>query len=180
MKRRLWQPGYKTISIIVFVFLTAFRGGAQDFFAGARGGASLDSAKGRFYEAEAFAGWKMPWCWNFYSDWTLRPYTDLSSGWITGRDADGFIATMGPGAELRFGSFPIFLEGGESPTLLSRYNFGRTDFGQRFQFTSHVSLEWDITKNFTMGFRFQHMSNAGLATPNPGLNIEMLSARLNF
>ncbi len=182
MKQRFWQPGFTTIRFTTsfLLFLSVFRAGAQDFFAGTRGGAALDSAVGRFYQAEAFAGWNMPWRWNFYSDWALRPGADISAGWITGRDADAFIGTLGPRAELHYGQFPVFLEGGASPTWMSRHVFGSTDFGERLQFTSHIGLEWDVAKNFAVGFRFQHMSNAGLAQPNPGLNIEMLSARFNF
>jgi lipid A 3-O-deacylase len=90
------------------------------------------------------------------------------------------VGTLGPIVELHYGKFPVMLEGGASPTWLSRYVFGSTDFGERFQFTSHIGLAWDVTKNFTVGFRLQHMSDAGLASPNPGLNIEMLSFRFNF
>ena len=182
MRRRFWRHGFKTINFTasLLLFLTAGRGSAQDFFAGVRGGGSFDSTQGQFYQTEAFAGWKIPWRWDFYSNWTLRPGLDTSAGWITGHDADGFVGTAGPFAELHFGKFPVVLEGGGSPTWLSHHVFGQTNFGEQFQFTSHIGLEWDVTKNFTVGCRFQHMSNAGLASPNPGVNFEMLSFRYNF
>lgn len=182
MRLCFWRHGFKTIGFTtsLLLFLAASRSGAQDFFAGARGGASLDASSGRFYQAEAFAGWKIPWRWNFCSHWSLQPCVDLSAGSITGKDENGFVGTLGPLAELRYGKCPVLLEGGASPTWLSRSTFGSENFGERFQFTSHIGLEWDVTKNFTIEARFQHMSNAGLATPNPGLNIEMLSFRFNF
>ena len=31
-----------------------------------------------------------------------------------------------------------------------------------------------------MGYRFQHMSNAGLASENPGLNLHMIEVRWAF
>jgi len=72
------------------------------------------------------------------------------------------------------------LEGGSSPTLLSRYRFEGMDFGERFQFTSHIGLIWYLTDRVSLGYRFQHMSNAGLASPNPGLNLEMLELSYHF
>lgn len=181
MKCRFAPRGFKIIILTasVLIFLAA-SGSAQDFFAGARGGASFDSTQGRFSQGEAFMGWKMPWRWNFYSNWTLRPGVDGSAGGITGHGADGFVGTAGPFAELHFGKFPVFLEGGADPTWLSHHIFGQTNFGEQFQFTSHIGLEWDVTKHFTVGCRLQHMSNAGLAEPNPGMNLEMLSFRYNF
>jgi lipid A 3-O-deacylase len=180
MKRGLSQTGFRILSITVFMLFVAFRGGAQDFYTGARGGAALETSRGRFYQAEAFAGWRIPWRWDFYSNWSLRPGLDLSAGGVTGKGEDGFVGTLGPLVELRYGKFPVVLEGGSSPTWLSRYTFGSEDFGEHFQFTSHIGLAWDVSRYFTLGLRFQHMSNAGLASPNPGLNIEMLSARFNF
>lgn len=182
MKQRFRQQSFtiRLLAVSFFLSLIAPGGEAQDFFAGVRGGTSIDTAQGRFYQAEAFAGWKMPWRWNFCSHWSLRPSVDLSAGGISAKAESGFVGTLGPSVELRYGKFPVVLEGGASPTWLSRYVFGPTDFGEPFQFTSHIGLEWDVTKNFTVGLRFQHMSNAGLANPNPGLNIGMLSARFNF
>ena len=37
-----------------------------------------------------------------------------------------------------------------------------------------------ITKHFTLGWRFQHMSNAGIYKANPGLNQQMLSTSYSF
>jgi len=54
------------------------------------------------------------------------------------------------------------------------------DFGERFQFTSHIGLIWYLTDRVSLGYRFQHMSNAGLASPNPGLNLEMLELSYHF
>jgi hypothetical protein len=41
-------------------------------------------------------------------------------------------------------------------------------------------LDWHITKDFTVGWRYQHMSNAGIYKHNPGLNLMMLSASYSF
>jgi hypothetical protein len=182
MRLCFWRHGFKTVTLIISccLILTISSGRAEDFYVGARGGASFDSPQGHFYQGEAFAGWEIPWHWNFYSKWCLRPVVDASAGGLTAFGASGFVGTSGPILELHYGNFPVFLEGGSSPTYLSQYVFGGIDLGERFQFTSHLSLQWDITKNFAVNARFQHMSDAGLTHTNPGLNIEMLCLRFNF
>jgi Lipid A 3-O-deacylase (PagL) len=78
------------------------------------------------------------------------------------------------------GKFPLSLEGGVSPTGLSRYDFGAKNFGTYFQFTSHLGLNWDILPRVRLSYRFQHMSNAGLSRHNPGLNLHMLGVSYLF
>jgi lipid A 3-O-deacylase len=154
---------------------------AQDVLTvGTRGGASFDSGQNRFWQTEAFADSDLPWKWNFCSDWRFQPRVDVSAGWLEGEHSDAFAGTVGPMVELRKGTFPLVLEGGSSPTILSRDRFGARNFGERFQFTSHIGLTWYITKQDSLGYRFQHMSNAGISQPNPGLNLQMLELSYRF
>lgn len=64
--------------------------------------------------------------------------------------------------------------------MLSRHDFGSKDFGELFQFTSHIGLNLDLWEHLRLGYRFQHMSNAGLSGHNPGLNLHMLSMSYLF
>ncbi|MGH7980922.1 MAG: acyloxyacyl hydrolase [Limisphaerales bacterium] len=153
---------------------------ALDFFAGVRGGAALEGSLRRFHQAEAFGGIELPCRWRFWSDWYLRPGADASAGWISDNNTSAFIGSMGPLVELGKGRFPLTLEGGVAPTLLNRHRFSSRNFGDNFQFTSHLGLNWKISRHFTVGARFQHMSNAGITHFNPGLNLEMLSLRFDF
>lgn len=155
--------------------------GAQDFLTlGARGGLSFNSSANRFQQGEAFADFDLPWHWNFCSDWRLQPKIDASAGWLDGEHLAAFVGTTGPRMELSYGKFPLALEGGSNPTILSRDHFGSVNFGDRFQFTSYIGMTWHITDHVSLGYRFQHMSNAGLASPNPGLNFEMLELSYHF
>ncbi|HTX20810.1 MAG TPA: acyloxyacyl hydrolase [Candidatus Aquilonibacter sp.] len=157
------------------------RGEAQDLqSAGVRGGISLNSHSYTFRQAEAFAEMNLPWRWDFHSDWYFQTRLDASAGWLGGKETDAFIGTIGPVLELGKEKFPLTLEAGFSPTVLSRHEFGIKDFGDWFQFTTHVGLNWDVTKHLRVGYRYQHMSNAGLAEPNPGLNLHMISVSWRF
>jgi hypothetical protein len=161
-------------------FAIICRAQSDDFLAGLRGGPASDAGIKRFEQVEAFGRWKLPWHWGIYSQCYLRPDLDISAGSLWNENGAGFVGTLGPVLEVHFGKFPVELEGGSSPTLLSRNNFGRLDFGDRFQFTSHIGIQWEITKRVTVGWRYQHMSDAGIAEPNPGLNLEMFSASYSF
>jgi lipid A 3-O-deacylase len=153
---------------------------AQDFQAGVRGGVGFSTSAENFRQAEAFADVNLPWRWDFYSDWRFQTKVDASVGWLGNNNNNGFIATAGPDVVLSKGKFPLTLEGGSSPTFLSRDKFGPKNFGDRFQFTSHIGVNWNITDHFTLGYRFQHMSNAGIANPNPGLNVQMIVFSYRF
>lgn len=164
-----------------WLMASVWRVPAQEFWTvGTRGGLSFNGNENRFQQVEAFADMNLPWKWDFYSDWRFQPRIDASAGWLEGEHADAFIGTAGPLVELRKGTFPLALEGGFSPTILSRDRFGSRDFGERFQFTSHIGLIWHVTEQISVGYRFQHMSNAGIANPNPGLNLQMLELSYSF
>jgi hypothetical protein len=174
------------LGVVLFFSTSLFvigewRVNAQDFLTvGARGGFSFNAGNHRFSQSEAFADFDLPWQWNFYSDWRLQPRMDVSAGYLGNETTSAFIGTAGPLLELRKGHIPLALEGGASPTVISRYRFGSTDFGEGFQFTSHIGLTWYSTDHLSVGCRFQHMSNAGLAKPNPGLNVGMLELSYHF
>ncbi|MGH7940567.1 MAG: acyloxyacyl hydrolase [Limisphaerales bacterium] len=153
-------------------------GRAQDFFAGARGGASLEGDS--FHQVEVFGGYNIPWRLNFYSNWFLRPGADASAGSISDDDTRAFVGAIGPFVELGKGAFPLTLEGGAAPTFLSRHRFASRNFGDNFEFTSHLDVNCRITRHITLGARFQHMSNAGITHINPGVNMEFLSLRYDF
>ncbi len=158
-------------------------GQAGDFSfesAGARFGAGASSSNRDFHQAEAFVDVNLPWHWDLGKKWNLETRLDLSAGWLGNNRDSAAVGTLGPVLALRREGFPIFLAGGSSPTLLSRSDFETKNFGEPFQFTSHIGLYWDITEHWRAGYRFQHMSNAGISTSNPGLNLHAVALSYRF
>lgn len=170
----------KTVAISFLLFLVAGRGEAQNFSAGVRGGFAFENDSHRFTQIEAFCADDLPWHWNFYSNFSLMPRLEASAGWLGNENTDAFVGTAGPSVELSKGKFPLTLIGGASPTILSCYRFGDVDFGDRVQFTDYIGLNWRIAEHFSANGRFQHMSNAGISSHNPGLNLLMFSASYRF
>jgi hypothetical protein len=105
---------------------------------------------------------------------------DSTGGWLHGHGDDAFVGSLGPSAVLRYQDFPLSLAGGTSPTFISRHEFGSTDLGCSFEFTTHTDLNWDIGSRLQLGYRYQHMSNAAISKHNPGLNLHMFGVSYRF
>jgi lipid A 3-O-deacylase len=169
--------------LIVTLLLAAAAGGAEDFrleSAGVRFGIPADPQGQGFQQGEAFVDWNLPWEWSLGPHWHAQSRADLSAGWL-GRDrADAAIMTLGPTLVVGYDRFPVTLEGGASLTGLSRDQFGSRTFSTLFQFTSHIGINWDFAAHLRAGYRFQHMSNAGIKEPNPGLNLHVLAVSYLF
>ena len=151
---------------------------AQDYLVGVRGGGTFEN--GNFQQAEAFGGVYLPWLFGSKSRFNFRLRVEASAGFLENRGDAGFVGTTGPVLEFRKGKFPVTLDAGVNLTALSRYNYESRNLGGWFQFTDHVGLNWHITQQFTVGWRFQHMSNAGIYKANPGLNQMMLTTSYSF
>lgn len=147
---------------------------------GARGGISANLSGVSFNQAELFANWNLPWAWDLGREWHLQSRLDFSAGWVGDRDSNAAIGTVGPTLVLGRQRLPVSFEAGVSPTLLSQYDFGSRNFGTYIQFTSHVGVNWDFAEHWRLGYRLQHMSNAGLGSHNRGLNMHLLALSYLF
>lgn len=147
--------------------------------AGLRVGASPTEPARDFHQAEAFLNWNLPWRRELGS-WFVQLRLDSSAGWLGDPNNDSFVAGVGPTVLLSDKETPLSLEGGLSPTLLTRWHFDSKNFGGPVQFTSHAGLNVDVTEHFRISYRFQHMSNAGIFERNPGLNLHMLAFSYRF
>ena len=147
---------------------------------GIRGGFSAKGSKLSFYQTEAFVDWNLPWRWEPAFGFRLRTKLDVSAGWMNGRGDHAFVGSLGPELSLGWKGFPLRLDMGTSPTILTRDEFGHTDVGTPFQFTTHAQLMLDLGKRITVGYRYQHMSNGNLSKSNPGVNMQMISFGYRF
>jgi hypothetical protein len=139
--------------------------------AGARFGFGATHAARGFRAGEAFLNCNLPFYWELGARSLLNIRVDFTAGWL-GRDGENAaMGGAGPTLVYQYKGIPLSLEGGSSSTLLSAHRFSALDLGGTFQFTTHLGLNWEITKRWRLGYRYQHTSNAGLFNHNPGLNI---------
>ncbi len=148
--------------------------------AGVRGGSSLVDGTSSFKEIVGFVNWNLPWRWDLGKEWRLQSRLDFSAGWLGNRSTDAAIGTVGPTLLLRRERLPLSFEAGTGPTLLSRHTFPASDVGSELQFSTFAGLNWDLAKHWSLGYRFDHISNGGLASPNPGLRMHLLSLSYRF
>ena len=151
---------------------------------GTRGAISASSYNDPFVQVEAFANWELPghrpWRLESASGWYVQSRLDFAAGWLRGRSEDGLIASLGPAFSFGKLKFPLSVEIGCSPTVLSRYRFGETDLGFPFQFTSHVGAMVELGARVSVSYRLQHMSDAGISRHNPGLDLHSIGLSYRF
>jgi len=148
--------------------------------AGARFGFAIDEGMKPFHQAESFLNCRLPWAWDFGRGFQVQSRVDFSLGWLGDSHDSAVIGSAGPSLVLTYKTLPLSLEGGVTPVLMSRDNYSARGLGSLFQVTSHVGLNVDVTRHIRLGYRLQHMSNCGIATPNPGLNLHFFGVSYAF
>lgn len=69
-----------------------------------------------------------------------------------------------------------YMEAGLGAHLLSKIRIGGRNLGSSLQFGTHAGLGFRFGHNeqFDLAWRIEHISNAGLRAPNPGINFSMV------
>jgi len=129
---------------------------------------------------EAFALYYLPWNWKLGSDWQLASVVEMNAGALHGGGDTAFVGSVGPGLTLLSPAKTLSLLAGINPTVISEDAIGDEDLGGPLQFTSHIGLSYTVQQRFSIGYRFQHMSNAGIYSSNPGVNMHMLEIGYHF
>jgi hypothetical protein len=133
-----------------------------------------------FLQAEIFLAHLLPLPIAQNAPLSFQIVFEGSAGVIGADSEEGLVAAAGPGLALGFWQDRLMVKAGVSPTFISRDRFGKEDLGGPVQFTSHVGLSAGVYRGLRVGYRFQHMSNAGLYDRNPGLNLHMLEVAWRF
>jgi len=113
---------------------------------------------------------------------TLDVGTRLTAmaGVLEGGGDTGLLGTLGLELVIGLGDSPFEVRTGGGATLMSRYKYGDEGLGGAFQFTSYVGLEYCFLETFSGFVRTQHMSNAGIYSENPAVNMVMIGLRYRF
>ena len=158
------------------------RAGRTSWETGLRAGASFNDEDESFNQYDVFAGYGLPWSWQWGQAVQVDTNFTVAAGVLDGGGDTGLAASAG--FEFVFGSAagrcPFELRAGSALTLLSDDEFGAEDFGGPVQFTHHISLYYWFLQQLSIVARFQHMSNGGIYDENPGLNMAMLALVYRF
>ena len=112
--------------------------------------------------------------WNGRRSWY---YWELSFGGWNGRHGTVYDAGLTPVFRLENPARSAYAEAAIGAHLLSDLDVGdHTELGTRFQFGDHIGagMRFGEGGRYDVGVRLQHLSNAGLRDPNPGVNFLLL------
>lgn len=170
------------LALVVLIFFNAIPAFAEDGSwntIGLRAGIGDSRNDESFSQYEGYATFSLPWRLVIESQWTFGTFIGLNAGVVT-CDGEAFVGSIGPGVYLMTPGKRFVLSAGIYPTYISEATFGDDDFGETFQFTSAVGVNYNFLRSMTIGYRFQHMSNAGISSENPGLNMHMIELGYRF
>lgn len=119
---------------------------------------------------EVVASWSTPWTFSLgESPFSGAVFIETGGGVIDGESETEGLLLARPG--LRFGreGSPLALVLASGPAVLTGHRFGDLDLGCDFQFASCIGFDCALGTDWVVGYRFQHLSNAGFDDRNPGI-----------
>jgi lipid A 3-O-deacylase len=121
--------------------------------------------------------------WFTDGDWYLTGYWEVSAGnWKSSSAGGKRIWDVGFTPVFRLqtkasSGFRPYVDGAVGAHLISDTHVNdNLDMGSSFEFGSHVGLGllFGDKSQFDLGYRYQHLSNADLKTPNPGIEFQQV------
>jgi|SRR5689334_1530325 lipid A 3-O-deacylase len=112
------------------------------------------------------------------STWQIAHYIDLSVGGWNGDHGTVYDLGLTPVFRFQHASRSPYFEAAIGFHVISNLEFkGNVDTSTRFQFGDHVGVGF-VHGRYDWSLRLQHLSNAGIENPNPGINF--LQIRLQY
>ena len=152
---------------------------------GVRGGANGQRVLGgaepeTFHQYEVVTTVGLPWSWYTEAGWGVSTRVMASLGFLTGSGDTALLTTVVPGIAIGRRDSLLGLDLGLGGSLLSRHEFGRHDFGGPFQVVFTVGLTIPVYKQFGLGYRLHHISDAGIYSNGLGVDVHMLELTYRF
>ena len=147
---------------------------------GARTGINDNRNEERFTKYEFFVNYTLPWVWRSQSGWILAPKIDLTAAALHAAGTTGFLGSLGPAVTATKQGGRLAVELGISPAYLGEDIYGNEDLSGHIQFLTHGGVTIRIIQNLSIGYEFQHISNADIQQPNPGLNMHNVQIAYSF
>ena len=106
---------------------------------------------------------------------------ELAVGAIATSQESRLFVSIGPVWHLPIANRATFFEFGISPTFIGGSSFNQRDLGGNFHFTSFAAVGASFGKRdeFSLSLRVQHISNGGLSSTNPGMDMIGINVAFN-
>jgi len=129
---------------------------------------------------EIFGTTKATYSQQISKNFAVKLNFETAIGLLTGEDQTASYVRFAPVLALDLAGSPISLTLSSGPTLISEHTFGNLELGGMLQFTSSLGVDVAINEAWTLGYRYNHTSNAHIYVPNPGFNMHSLSIAHKF
>ncbi|MGM0812977.1 acyloxyacyl hydrolase [Thioalkalivibrio sp.] len=172
----------RLLAVIVPLFMLAIPplAQAESGSFGLRGGSSVGDGGERFAATELFLRHPLPWGRRLAGGWRFTTQFEAGLAMLERGEDTASALSVGPVGVLKRDGSRWHFEIGVKPTLLSEDRFGARDLGGQFHFTSHAGIRYELRPRISLGYRLQHTSNAGISSPNPGLDLQLLTLDLAY
>lgn len=130
-----------------------------------------------FHIQEVVAFHTLPWDWKWKDGWYLNTLWEIHFGLLSAAGEDRVLFSTGPALVLETPWKRVSFVFGVRPGFLEDHVFGKENVGGALQFTEELGVDLAILGGLSVGYRFQHLSNAGLYNHNPGLDFHVLEVR---
>jgi lipid A 3-O-deacylase len=132
------------------------------------------------------------WDWNKRwfqgADWHLGGYWDLGIGYwrrdgLPGENENIWEIGFTPVFRIQRNSLTgPYAEAAIGAHLLSRTQIGDKRLSTKFQFGDHLGFgyRFGVKGAWDLGYRFQHLSNASIKSPNDGINFHQVRLQYRF
>ena len=107
-------------------------------------------------------------------------HLETSIGLISRADDHRPFLSVGPVWRIQSGNHAFFLDLGISPTLMAGSHLGHREMGGSFFFSLSAAAGWRARNGWAVAARLQPISNGGLHSTNPGLDLFGLSVVRSF
>jgi lipid A 3-O-deacylase len=152
-------------------------------------GAAVEGGRGRGADMARLAlqcDWGKRWFQG--GGWHVGGYWDAALGrwWTDAAPGQNRVLTelgLTPVFRLQHdGLEGLYLEAAIGIHLLSQTSIGDRRFSTTFQFGDHIGggYRFGARRAFEIGYRFQHISNADINTPNRGMDFHQLRLQYHF
>lgn len=99
---------------------------------------------------------------------------EMALGVVRDKANSSLLLSMGPTLSLINYKNIFSVSTGLKPSLMTNHIFNNFDLGGTLNFKSHIALNILPNKKINLGYRFEHISNAGLYEKNPGVNFHYI------
>lgn len=154
-------------------------GGAESVELGMRFG-NEPGGDQAFHSRELFIAEQIPFPVGSVAGWDVETRIEARVGRLRGGGDALRHGGFSLGVRLRDPNSPLVFGVGSGPTWMTETTLGDRDFGGPWQFTSHLVIQFRLSDALRFGYRIQHTSNAGLSSPNEGVDIQSFELRLLF